>query len=257
MIGDISTARHVSSWSTRMTVMSNFFDNLHCGGVSWANRYPWPLRYGYLTLRGNALRAFTRPTWRRERGQDRLWPEGFPSLSRLQQRAPQPRRVCFVTALPRPLITIEGIAEKVWVRPARRGPEVRPERQRPHARIDGGSTVTFRLPWGPRAHLARPMLADAKIDGRWPAVPDTPADDSPRSSGGWPTATAISALSTAPYPDMTSDILWHPDCSNGYDLGVNHGASWYVGAETSTSIPSSASRRRPIGPSSARATAGW
>ena len=33
------------------------------------------------------------------------------------------------------------------------------------------------------------------------------------------------------YPDITSDGLWHPDCSNGYDLGVNRGASWYVGGE--------------------------
>ena len=33
------------------------------------------------------------------------------------------------------------------------------------------------------------------------------------------------------YPDITSDVLWHPDCSAGYDLGVNRGASWYVGAD--------------------------
>ena len=95
----------------------------------------------------------------------------------------------------------------------------------------GGSTVTFRLPWGPRAHLARPMLADAKIDGRWPAVPEYAGGRFP----GFFWRVADGDYSECPFndnfPDMTSDRLWHPDSSNGYDLGVNHGASWYVGAE--------------------------
>jgi len=33
----------------------------------------------------------------------------------------------------------------------------------------GGGEVTFRLPWGPRTHLARPMLADLTA-GDWPAA---------------------------------------------------------------------------------------
>ena len=37
----------------------------------------------------------------------------------------------------------------------------------------GASTVTFRLPWGPKSHLARPMLSDAHINGKWPAAPET------------------------------------------------------------------------------------
>lgn len=44
-----------SSWSTRMTVTDNFFDNVRGGGVSWANRDPWPLRFSFMTLRRNAF----------------------------------------------------------------------------------------------------------------------------------------------------------------------------------------------------------
>ena len=34
----------------------------------------------------------------------------------------------------------------------------------------GGSTVTYRVPWGPNTHLARPMPSDAEINGKWPAA---------------------------------------------------------------------------------------
>ena len=42
----------------------------------------------------------------------------------------------------------------------------------------GGSAVTFRVPWGPRTYLARPLLADGRVNG-WPAGPEVHAVSRP------------------------------------------------------------------------------
>ena len=68
-----------SSWSTRMTVTDNFFDNVRGGGVNWANRDPWPLRFSFMTLRRNAFTGIHMAYIGGEnRGQDGLWPEALP-----------------------------------------------------------------------------------------------------------------------------------------------------------------------------------
>ncbi len=92
----------------------------------------------------------------------------------------------------------------------------------------GGSTVTFCVPWGPASNLARPMLADARIDGRWPGVPEYAGDRMPAFF--WRVASGDYDPRVLSWPG-TREAAWAPDCSAGYDLGDNHGARWYVGAE--------------------------
>ena len=222
-----------SSWSTRMTVTDNFFDNIRGGGVSWANRDPWPLRFGFMTLRGNAFTGIHMAYIGGEnRGQDGLWPEAFPSafVDFNRVRLNPDASVLRHGSLTR-IKTLEELQGRFgWElhgevkKCAPKDNDLTPEAM-------GGSTVTFRLPWGPRAHLARPILADARIDGRWPAVPEYAGGRFPgffwrAADGDYDECTFNGS-----YPDITSDALWHPDCSSGYDLGVNRGASWYVGGE--------------------------
>jgi hypothetical protein len=95
----------------------------------------------------------------------------------------------------------------------------------------GGSTVTFRLPWGPRTHRARPMLADAAIDGRWPAAPEYSSGRFPAFFWRFADGDYNGETFRDPYSEMALERLWQPSCNNGYDLGKNHGAFWYVGGD--------------------------
>ncbi len=222
-----------SSWSTRMTVTDNFFDNVRGGGVSWANRNPWPLRSSFMTLRRNAFTGIHMAYIGGEnRGQDGLWPEAFPSafvdLNRVRLN---PDASVLMHGATTRIKTLDELQKKFgWdlhgeVRKcAPQDNDLTPESM-------GGSTVTFRLPWGPRAHLARPVLADATIDGRWPAVPEYAGGRFPGFFWRVADGDYNECTFNGTYPDITSDALWRPDCSNGYDQGVNRGASWYVGGE--------------------------
>ena len=222
-----------SSWSTRMTVTDNFFDNVRGGGVSWANRDPWPLRFGFMTLRGNAFTGIHMAYIGGEnRGQDGLWPEGFrTALVDFNRVRLNPDASVLMHGATTRIKTLAELQKKFGWELHGEVKTCDPKDNDLTPESMGGSTVTFRLPWGPRAHLARPMLSDAKIDGRWPAVPEYAGGRFP----GFFWRVADGDYSECPFndnfPDMTSDRLWQPDSSNGYDLGVNHGASWYVGAE--------------------------
>ena len=222
-----------SSWSTRMTVADNFFDNVRGGGVSWANRDPWPLRFGLQTLRGNAFTGIHMAYIGGEnRGQDGLWPEGFRTAFVDYNRVRlNPDASVLMHGATTRVKTLAELQKKFGWELHGEVKKCDPKENDLTPESMGGSTVTFRLPWGPCAHLARPMLSDAKIDGRWPAVPEYAGGRFP----GFFWRVADGDYSERPFndnfPDMTSDRLWQPDSSNGYDLGVNHGASWYVGAE--------------------------
>ena len=222
-----------SSWSTRMTVTDNFFDNIRGGGVSWANRDPWPLRFSFMTLRGNAFTGIHMAYIGGEnRGQDGVWPEGFATAFADYNKARiNPDAGVLMHGATTRIKTLEELQNKFGWELHSDVKKCEPKDNDLTPESMGGSTVTFRLPWGPRAHLARPMLADAKIDGRWPAAPEYAGGRFP----GFYWRVADGDCSECPFndnfPDITYDKLWHPECSAGYDIGVNHGATWYVGAD--------------------------
>ena len=222
-----------SSWSTRMTVADNFFDNVRGGGVSWANRDPWPLRHSFMTLRGNAFTGIHMAYIGGENcGQDGLWPEGFrTAFVDFNRVRLNPNASVVMHGTTTRIKTIEELRQKFGWDLHGEVKKCDPKDNDLTPETMGGSTVTFRLPWGPRAHLARPMLADAKIDGRWPAVPEYAGGRFPGFFWRVADGDCNECTLNGTYPEMTSDALWHPDCSNGYDLGVNRGACWYVGAD--------------------------
>ncbi len=228
-----------SSWSTRITVADNFFDNVRGGGAGWANRDPWPLRYSFETLRGNAFTGIHMSYIGGEnRGQDGLWPEAFPTAFVDYNRARlNPDAGVLNHGTTTRIKTLEELQQKFGWDLHGEVKKCDPKDNDLTPESMGGSTVTFRLPWGPRAHLARPMLADAKIEGRWPACPEYAGGRFPAffwrvADGNYNECTFNDG-----FPDMTSDVLWHPDSSAGYDIGVNHGASWFVGGEDKYTDP--------------------
>ncbi len=223
-----------SSWSTRMTVVDNFFDNIFNGGVRWHNRDVWPLRYAYMTMRGNAFTGIHQGYMggSDHGGDDSLYPEAwaraFVDFNRA--RILPDDWVCFVgkTGIYK---TLEEVQKKYGFDLhgevkfcAAKDNDLTPESM-------GGSTVTFRIPWGPNSHLARPMLADATIDGKWPAAPEYAGGRMPGFfwrvvDGDYNPQTLAGG-----FPECDFELKWHPDCSAGYDQGENHGTSFYVGAD--------------------------
>ncbi len=222
-----------SSWSTRMTVVDNFFDGLKNGGVQWHNRDVWPLRYAYMTVRGNAFTGIHRGyLGGADRGEDSLWPEGFArAFVDFNRVRILPNDFVLIAGKSRKYKSIEEVRQKFgWGLHdevkfcAPKDNDLTPEAM-------GGSTVTFRLPWGPRSHLARPMLQDSAIDGRWPAAPEY-------SNGRMP-AFFWRVVDGDYDPDTLQRVhsecdfeqKWLPSCAAGYGLGVNRGTSFYVGAD--------------------------
>ena len=83
----------------------------------------------------------------------------------------------------------------------------------------GGSTVTFRVPWGPKSYQARPMLstrpstANGPRRRKWPTI-----SPCPRSSGGFRMATITSEPSTTATPSTGPGITTIAPGSPGGDL---------------------------------------
>jgi hypothetical protein len=220
-----------SSWSVRMTVTDNFFDNVFNGGVRWANRDVWPMRYAYMTMRSN---AFTGIHQGYMGGADcggsdpDAWARAFVDYNRA--RILPNDWVCFL--LPDGIYkSLEEVQKKFGFDLHGEVKFCEPKDNDLTPESMGGSTVTFRVPWGPRSHLARPMLADAKIDGKWPAAPEYAGGRRPAFfwrvvDGDYNPNTLAGA-----YPECDFEQKWVPDCSAGYGQGANHGTSFYVGAD--------------------------
>ena len=166
------------------------------------------------------------------RGQDGLWPEAFPTAAvDLNRVRLNPEASVLRHGATTRIKTLEELQQRFgWdlhgevQTCAPKDNDLTPEAM-------GGSTVTFRVPWGPRAHLARPMLADARIDGCWPAAPEYSGGRFPGFFWRAADGDCNECTFNGTFPDLTSDTLWRPDSSSGYDLGVNRGASWFVGGE--------------------------
>ena len=222
-----------SSWSVRMTVVDNFFDNIFNGGVRWLNRDLWPLQYGYMTMRGNAFTGVHQGYMGgADMGGKSLYPDAWARafVDYNRARILPNDWVCFLFQ-DGIYKTLEEVQKKFGFDLHGEVKVCEPKDNDLTPESMGGSTVTFRVPWGPNSYLARPMLADAKIDGKWPGVPEYAGGRRPAFfwrvvDGDYNPDTLAGG-----YPECDFEQKWQPDCSAGYNQGTNHGTSFYVGAD--------------------------
>ena len=101
----------------------------------------------------------------------------------------------------------------------------------------GGSTVTYRIPWGKRTHEARPMLSDAGVECCFPAAPEQIGTGEIVPAFFWRIADGNGKS------DMLLDdnARWFehyfrhlPMVMGGYDVGETAGCTWYIDAEKKT-----------------------
>jgi hypothetical protein len=158
-----------SSWSTRTRVEDNFFQG---GSVTWHNQDVWPYRHSRMVLLRNAfvdIRNGYVHNFGVGYGPANDDESYFNSIVDYNRVRIQDGASLAMNGKDR-YMTIESLRTNLgWeihgeVKPyAPENNDLTPEAM-------GGSEVTFRVPWGPRANEARPMLSDARIDGRWPAA---------------------------------------------------------------------------------------
>ena len=224
-----------SSWSARMSVVDNFFSGGNkegdwgCG-IGWANRDVWPLKNTFMTARNNAFtNIHLGYIAGSDHGTDGLYPEGFArafvDYNRVRM-SPNEASVLFHGS--KFTKTFEDVQKtygwdlhgdlNTW---KLQDNDLTPESM-------GGTSVTFRVPWGPRSHLARPMLSDNHLDGKWPAAVEYAGARFPSFFWRFADGNCDEKTLNRLYPDMTSDRLWKPNADAGYDVGTNSGAAWYI-----------------------------
>ncbi len=222
-----------SSWCTRFSILDNFFQN---SSVTWHNHDRWPLRNSFMILRGNAMIDLPQPYLMH-------YGNGWGPT-----RSPENFRNCLVdfnhVRLRKDVPLMDDAGKKV-----RTLDEVRKDYGwELHGDIGlydkdkndltpesmGGSAMTFRVPWGERSNLARPMLSDAGINGKFPAAaevgscgPCTPLFFWRFSDGNYDERVFGNSVD---WPWYCNDQSWEPACWD-LDKGERLGCRWYVGAE--------------------------
>jgi hypothetical protein len=221
-----------SAMCMRLNIVDNFFDD---AGVVWHIREWWPLRNGYMFMRGN---AFVNPPsgylsnygagW----GQN-AYPEGFTNCMVDFNKVRLGKDVALLNdgGDAKKYKAIEDVRAKFgWelhgeCKPYdKAGNDLTPESM-------GGSTVTYRIPWGKRSYEARPMLANADMEDRWPAAPEM-VHVATAPAFFWRIADGTGDPSPLWAFDPHFPFLsrWQPG-SAGYELAENAGCRWYVDAE--------------------------
>lgn len=221
-----------SSVATRWNVIENLF---YQSGVGWYNMDIFPQRDGYMLLRrnafvnpGNAYLSHYGTAW----GQT-AYPEVFRQCMVDYNRVWLNKDAVLINdgGTGTKYKSIEEIRNEFgWELHG----EVKPyNQQTPEqaAGAMGGSLVTFRIPWGKHSAEARPMLANADLQGHWPAAPVS-VDGGAAPSFFW--RVADGNYDAKPlwggYSDFVYHEFWQPYCSIG-SLGENNGCRWYVDAE--------------------------
>jgi len=221
----------VSSWCTRFNVIDNFVDG---GCVVWHNHDVWPLRESYMLMRGNALidvpngylHHYGRG-WGKSYYAD-SFRNSMVDFNRFRVREGQP----WLVDAGKKLHTIDEIRKSYGWEIHGEGRAYDPQKNDLTPESLGASTVTFRLPWGPKSHLARPMLSDARINGKWPAAPET-MHTWAAPSFFWRVADGNCDPDTlrSYEPWFPHESRWQPTSTAGYGQGENRGCRWYIGAE--------------------------
>ena len=226
-----------SSWCTRLSVLDNFFQTC---SVTWHNHDRWPMTNSFMTLRGNAMIDLPQPYLMH-------FSAGWGPT-----RFPQNFRNCLVDfnhiRLRKDIPLLDDAGKKV-----RTLEEVRKDYGwEIHGDIGtydkdkndltpeslGGSVVTFRVPWGKNSHLARPMLSDAGINGKWPSAVEmgnnisTPSFFWRLSDGNYDERTFSDGYPFN-WPWYCNDVSYQPVGGDllTSDKGECRGCQWYVGAE--------------------------
>jgi hypothetical protein len=223
-----------TSANTRVSMIDNFFDQC-C--AEWLNRDIWPMRGGYMVLRGNALvnpdggyLHFYGPGW----GQT-PYPEAFTNslvdFNRIRAKAGA--TLINDGGAGRQVKTIDDIRKIYGWEIHGEAKTYDPNHNDLTPEAMGGSTVTYRVPWGKRSHLARPMLANADVECKWPAAPELVSVGLDTPAFFW----QIADGNGDPHP-LIPGMWWLPvysrhlpNSKNGYDLGANMGCRWHVDAE--------------------------
>jgi hypothetical protein len=220
-----------SSWCTRLNVVENFFEG---GTVVWHCRLLWPLRNSFMSMRGNAL---VDPPGGYLQHYGFGWgkspyPEGFSKCwadyNRFRLRPDYPALNDAGTKYK----TIEDVRAKYGWELHGEGKPYDPDHNDLTPEAMGGSVVTFRVPWGPRSYLARPMLSDAAINGTFPAAAEM--------NHTWAAPSFFWRVADGNYDDRVlwpyepwfeHDARWAPLSTAGYGQGENNGARWQIDAE--------------------------
>jgi hypothetical protein len=223
-----------SSWCTRLNIYDNFFEGY---GVVWCNRDRWPLRNSFMTLRGNAfidvpggyLQHFG-AGWGAS-----MYEEGFRNcLVDFNHVRVRPGTELINDCGRRSRTMAEIRTNYGWEAHGDIG-EYHKETNDLTPETMGATVVTLRVPWGPKSHLSRPMLADGHINGKWPAAAEVKSTCA-APSFFWRVADGqYNDATLRPYePWFTHEFKWQPGSTAGYGLGENNGCRWYVDAEPIT-----------------------
>ena len=219
-----------SSWCTRLSIFENFFEG---GSVTWHCRLLWPLRNSFMSMRGNAL---VDPPGGYLQHYGFGWgkspyPEGFSNCwadyNRSRVRAEYP----VLNDAGTKYKTIEEVRAKFGWELHGESKPYDPDHNDLTPESMGASTATFRLPWGPKTYLSRPMLADAAINGTFPAAAEMAMTFS-SPSFFW-------RVADGNYSDLTlfggdtydHENRWKPNSNAGYGQGENNGARWFIDGE--------------------------
>ena len=226
-----------SSWCTRLSVIDNFFSGCQ---VTWHNHDRWPMRNSFMVMRGNALIDLAQPYlmhfsagWGRTQ-----FPENFRNCLVDFNRVRMRKNVPLIDDACTKVRTLDEVRKQYgwelhgdFATYDENKNDLTPESM-------GGSTVTFRVPWGEKSHLARPMLSDAGINGRWPSTAEMANNISVpsffwRFSDGNYNDRTFSDGFAFNWPWYHNDVSWQPeggDLLSG-DKGQRLGCQWYIGAE--------------------------
>jgi hypothetical protein len=226
-----------SSWCTRLSVLDNFFQSC---SVAWCNHDRWPMVNSFMTLRGNAMVDLPQPYLMH------VGPGWGPT------QFPQNFRNCLVDfnhARIRPGVpmiddannkvrTLDEVRSKYgWEIHGDIGAYDKEKNDLTPESL-GGSMVTFRVPWSPNSHLARPMLSDAGINGKFPSTAEMGNNISTpsffwRFSDGNYSERVFGDQYTFNWPWYCNDVSWQPVGGDllTTDKGENRGCQWYIGAD--------------------------
>jgi hypothetical protein len=221
-----------SSWCTRLSVFENFFDG---ETVSWHCRLLWPLRYSFMSMRGNAL---VDPPGGYLQHYGFAWgkspyPEGVSNCWADYNRSRVRPEYPVLNDAGTKYKTLDEVRAKFGWEIHGECKPYDPDHNDLTPEAMGGSTVTFRLPWGPKTYLARPMLSDSAINGKFPAAAETAMTVSAPSffwrvaDGNYDDYT----LWNGGEPLFEHENRWHPNSNAGYGQGENNGARWFIDAE--------------------------
>ena len=221
-----------SSYCARMNVVDNYFDE---SSIVTHNRSPWPYRNSYMVIRGN---AFVNPGGgylAHFGGGEAFFPEAFgKSLVDYNRIRVKEGGLLINDASGGHLAkSIEDIRKIYGWEMHGEVKTYDPKNNDLTPEAMGGSSVTYRIPWGKRSFLARPMLSNADVECVWPGAPEqfgvgirTPGffwriedgNHDPSPLNGY-------------QPCFMHYFRNQPDSMAGYGLGEKCGARWYVDAE--------------------------